>query len=100
MGALVGDAGYFKEPITAHGISDALRDAELLVTSLERTGDGAMYEAIRDELARPFLDVSSDIASLRWDLTEIVELQRALKVETDRELELLERLDAAAGVAA
>ena len=25
--ALVGDAGYFKDPITAHGISDALRDA-------------------------------------------------------------------------
>ena len=25
--ALVGDAGYFKDPITAHGITDALRDA-------------------------------------------------------------------------
>ena len=28
--ALVGDAGYFKDPITTHGITDALRDAELL----------------------------------------------------------------------
>ena len=28
--ALVGDAGYFKDPITAHGMTDALRDAELL----------------------------------------------------------------------
>ena len=28
--ALVGDAGYFKDPITAHGITDALRDAEIL----------------------------------------------------------------------
>ena len=28
--ALVGDAGYFKDPTTAHGITDALRDAELL----------------------------------------------------------------------
>jgi hypothetical protein len=28
--ALVGDAGYFKDPLTAHGITDALRDAEFL----------------------------------------------------------------------
>src|SRR5262249_10946174 len=28
--ALVGDAGYFKDPLTAHGITDALRDAQLL----------------------------------------------------------------------
>ncbi len=28
--APVGDAGYFKNPITAHGITDALRDADLL----------------------------------------------------------------------
>ena len=26
--ALVGDAGYFKDPLTAHGITDAFRDAE------------------------------------------------------------------------
>ena len=28
--ALVGDAGYHKDPITAQGISDAFRDAELV----------------------------------------------------------------------
>ena len=28
--ALVGDAGYHKDPITGYGITDALRDAELL----------------------------------------------------------------------
>ena len=27
--ALVGDAGYWKDPISAHGLTDALRDAEL-----------------------------------------------------------------------
>ena len=32
--ALVGDAGYFKDPLTAHGITDALRDAELLARAL------------------------------------------------------------------
>ena len=28
--ALVGDAGYWKDPISVHGLTDALRDAELL----------------------------------------------------------------------
>jgi hypothetical protein len=32
--ALVGDAGYFKDPLTAHGITDALRDAELLARAV------------------------------------------------------------------
>src|SRR5919202_7096005 len=32
--ALVGDAGYYKDPITAHGITDALRDAELLARAI------------------------------------------------------------------
>jgi flavin-dependent dehydrogenase len=27
---LVGDAGYHRDPITGHGITDAFRDAELL----------------------------------------------------------------------
>ena len=32
--ALVGDAGYWKDPIDAHGLTDALRDAELLARAL------------------------------------------------------------------
>ena len=32
--ALVGDAGYFKDPITTHGMTDALRDAELLADAI------------------------------------------------------------------
>ena len=34
--ALVGDAGSFKDPLTAHGITDALRDAELLARAARR----------------------------------------------------------------
>ncbi len=37
---LVGDALYFRDPITGHGISDAYRDAELLA--------GALDEGLRD----------------------------------------------------
>ena len=52
--ALVGDAGYFKDPITAHGISDALRDAELLARAVEQGSDRALagYQSTRDELSR------------------------------------------------
>ena len=34
--ALVGDAGYNKDPITAQGITDAFRDAELCATALDQ----------------------------------------------------------------
>ena len=38
--ALVGDAGYNKDFITAQGISDAFRDAELCATALDETFSG------------------------------------------------------------
>ena len=55
--ALVGDAGYNKDPITAQGISDAFRDAELCATALDeaftgvRSFDDAMadYQRARDD---------------------------------------------------
>ena len=33
--ALVGDAGYHKDPVTAQGMTDAFRDAELLVEAID-----------------------------------------------------------------
>ena len=33
--ALVGDAGYHKDPNTAQGITDAFRDAELLAEAID-----------------------------------------------------------------
>src|SRR5690606_9057079 len=54
--ALVGDAGYFKDPVVAHGLTDALRDAELLARAVIAGFDSdpalagaiADYEATRD----------------------------------------------------
>src|SRR4029450_13946461 len=68
--ALVGDAGYFKDPITAHGISDALRDAELLARAIARGDEAALsdYEAARDELSRDLFEATEAIASFEWDL--------------------------------
>ena len=59
--ALVGDAGYHKDPIPARGISDAFRDAELLAAALDAGFSGrapletalAGYERQRNEAARP-----------------------------------------------
>jgi flavin-dependent dehydrogenase len=77
--ALVGDAGYFKDPGTAHGLSDALRDAELLADAIHAglTGTAAMstalagYEATRDDLSIAFADVTDRIASLAWTSEEL-----------------------------
>ena len=46
--ALVGDAGYHRDPITGHGITDAFRDAELLAEALGAALDdpGAERESL------------------------------------------------------
>ncbi len=57
--ALVGDAGYHRDPITGRGIADALRHTALLVAALGQPGDTAdldAYQAARDALARPLYD--------------------------------------------
>ena len=74
--ALVGDAGYFKDPITAHGITDALRDAELLADAVvaAAAGDyGAFeeYHRTRDALSADLRDVTERIAGYRWNHTEL-----------------------------
>jgi menaquinone-9 beta-reductase len=71
--ALVGDAGYFRDPITAHGMTDALRDAELLARALLSGSERALaeYEAIRDALSRGFFEATDCIASFTWDLETV-----------------------------
>src|SRR6185436_8124121 len=74
--ALAGDAGYFKDPITAHGITDALRDAELLANAIVATsGQGvaaqhaalAGYQETRDRLSRALWDATEEVACFGWD---------------------------------
>ena len=70
--ALVGDAGYFKDPLTAHGITDALRDAELLARAVVARTDEALaaYQATRDELSLGLFEVTDRVASFAWDLDQ------------------------------
>jgi 2-polyprenyl-6-methoxyphenol hydroxylase-like FAD-dependent oxidoreductase len=75
--ALVGDAGHFEDPSTAHGISGALRDAELLATAVV---DGRLhdYQAARDELAVDIFTASDRVAAFPADLDELREHHLAL----------------------
>lgn len=69
--ALVGDAGYDRDPCTAQGISDAFRDAELLAQawldtrSGQRTFDDAMagYQSTRDERTLPIYEQTCERAA-------------------------------------
>jgi flavin-dependent dehydrogenase len=87
--ALVGDAGYFKDPLTAHGITDALLDADLLSRAIIAGGMPALaaYQRERDALSMPFMRTTDDIASFSWDLNEIKQLHEdlsaAMKAETN-----------------
>jgi flavin-dependent dehydrogenase len=86
--ALVGDAGYFKDPITAHGITDALRDAEILARAVTAGGPGAVgrYQAERDELSLRLFRVTGRIAAFDWTADEIgdhlLKLSGAMAAET------------------
>jgi flavin-dependent dehydrogenase len=97
--ALVGDAGYFKDPLTAHGITDALRDAELLARAAIRGEDEALleYQVVRDGLSRGFLDVTNKIAACDWTLEELKTHHMTLSREMSAEVELLKELDAPLG---
>lgn len=93
--ALVGDAGYFKDPLTAHGITDALRDAEILARAVVSGGDTSLlrYQNQRDALSRNLLRVSDRIASLEWTLAELSELHLELNREMKAEVRFLAELD-------
>lgn len=71
--ALVGDAGYFRDPLTAHGITDALREAEFLARAVVAGGDDALlgFQAERDERVRRLFEVTDRIASFEWDMEEV-----------------------------
>jgi 2-polyprenyl-6-methoxyphenol hydroxylase-like FAD-dependent oxidoreductase len=70
--ALVGDAGYHKDPVTAQGITDAFRDAELLAAALDAGFAGTRpleealgeYERTRNEETRGLYELTYELASL------------------------------------
>ena len=87
--ALVGDAAYFKDPLTAHGITDALRDAEFLARAAIDGNPQAFvrYQEERDDLSRPLFAVTDEIASFEWDLEAAKQLHARLSAAMKRETE-------------
>jgi 2-polyprenyl-6-methoxyphenol hydroxylase-like FAD-dependent oxidoreductase len=85
--ALVGDAGYIKDPITAQGISDAFMDAEALTTALDdgwsrrRSLDDALaaHQASRDQRAKPMYDFTCQMATLEPPPPQMQQLFAALR---------------------
>jgi 2-polyprenyl-6-methoxyphenol hydroxylase-like FAD-dependent oxidoreductase len=84
--ALVGDAGYNKDFITAQGIHDAFRDAELCVTALDesltgaRSFDAAMadYQERRDAQVLAMYEFTTELATLEPPPPELQQLLGAM----------------------
>jgi 2-polyprenyl-6-methoxyphenol hydroxylase-like FAD-dependent oxidoreductase len=74
--ALVGDAGYFKDPVTAHGITDALLDAHRLAHALSRPGGAALYREARDRHAPAMLALTHRIAALDCAMDDLAAMHR------------------------
>lgn len=84
--ALVGDAGYIKDPITAQGITDAFRDAELLAAALHEALSGGreydvalgQYQATRDTHVLPMFEFTCQLATLEPPPPELQQLLGAV----------------------
>jgi flavin-dependent dehydrogenase len=80
--ALVGDAGYTKDPITAQGMSDAFRDAELCAAGVDAylrgdsSFDDAMsaYQLTRDAEVLPIYEFTTQLATLAPPPPEVGQL--------------------------
>ena len=89
--ALVGDAAYHKNPITAMGINDAFRDAELLVGALDDAFSGRRpyeegmrdYQQTRDQEALPVYEFTDEFAQLEPPPPEMVQLLAAMQGNQD-----------------
>ena len=88
--SLVGDAGYHRDAITGHGISDALRDAELLAQAVDTSlhcpslevSALARYESHRDRMSARIFEITVGLAAFP-DQERFVALQRDLAVAID-----------------
>jgi flavin-dependent dehydrogenase len=86
--ALVGDAGFHKDPTTASGISDAFRDAELVARAIDTGFSGrgnlmkalSSYERERNRTSLPTYKLfTTHIASFKPLAPEFLELLEALR---------------------
>ena len=85
--ALVGDAGYQKDPCTASGITDAFGSAEWLAEAIDAGLSGrqpleqalAVYEQTRNQTELPYFDLTTQLAALEPPPAEVQQLLEALQ---------------------
>ena len=84
--ALVGDAGYVRDPVTAQGISDAFIGAEQCTASLAEAFEGATsfeeamagYQRARDVRVTPIYEFTTQLATLEPPPPEMQQLLSAV----------------------
>ncbi len=99
--ALVGDAGYTRDPVTAQGITDAFRDAELCSAALDDSLEGrrpfdvalAGYQQARDAQVMGIYEFTTQLAALEPPPPDMQQLLAAVHGNQDA-------MDAFAGVTA
>jgi flavin-dependent dehydrogenase len=85
--ALVGDAGYVKDPATAQGITNSFSHAEMLAEALDESFSGrremtdalAGYERKRNEEVMAMFDHTCQLARLAPPPPEMIQLLEALR---------------------
>jgi len=85
--ALVGDAGYQKDPCTASGITDAFGSAELLAEAIDAGFSGREpldaalhgYEQKRNQAELPYFELTTQLAALETPPPETQQLLAALQ---------------------
>jgi flavin-dependent dehydrogenase len=92
--ALVGDAGYHRDAITAYGISDAFHHAELLALALDQALGGitveeeaaalAGYQRQRDQALREIFQITCGLAAFP-PVPTFVQLQKQLSAAIDKQ---------------
>ncbi len=92
--ALVGDAGYYRDAVTAYGISDAFHHAELLAVALDRalgaTAEAeeaaalAAYQQQRDQALREVFEITCRLSAYP-PVPAFVELQKQLGAAIDQQ---------------
>ncbi len=89
--ALAGDAGYHRDPLTAQGISDAFRDAQLLSEAIDAGLAGrqplaealAGYQRRRDEASTAMYELTCQRAALEPPTPQAAQLVAALAGNQD-----------------
>jgi flavin-dependent dehydrogenase len=99
--ALAGDAGSFLDPLSTHGITDALRDAAMLARSIDdapeiddTTTALSRFTHDRNQAVTPIFDIVDRIAAYRWTPAELKLRLHELSAAMNTEAELI----AAAGI--